>query len=60
MVTAKRNVESVKKALALGADDYVRKPFRLLELLARIRAKLRRAEKNPAATTTFRLAREEQ
>lgn len=28
MVTAKAEVDSVKNALALGADDYIRKPFR--------------------------------
>ena len=43
MVTAKREMEALQKALALGADDYVRKPFRTTELLARIKAKLRRA-----------------
>lgn len=43
MLTAKRDATSLEKALALGADDYVKKPFRPLELMARIRAKLRRA-----------------
>jgi len=43
MLTARREVASLDKALALGADDYIRKPFRVLELLARIQAKLRRA-----------------
>jgi len=43
MLTAKRDVTSLQKALALGADDYVKKPFRPLELMARIRTKLRRA-----------------
>ena len=44
MLTGRGEVASVRDALALGADDYVRKPFGTLELLARIRAKLRRAE----------------
>ena len=43
MVTVKRETEALQKALVLGADDYVRKPFRPVELLARIKAKLRRA-----------------
>lgn len=42
MVTAKREIEALQKALDLGADDYVEKPFRPMELLARVRAKLRR------------------
>jgi len=42
MVTAKRGTEALQKALDLGADDYVEKPFRPGELLARVRAKLRR------------------
>lgn len=43
MLTAKREATSLEKALALGADDYVKKPFRPLELVARVRAKLRRS-----------------
>ena len=43
MLTAKREVNTARDALNLGADDYVRKPFGKAELLARIRAKLRRA-----------------
>ena len=42
MVTAKRDVESLRKTLDLGADDYIKKPFSPAELLARIQAKLRR------------------
>jgi len=44
MLTARCEVTSLDKALALGADDYVRKPFRPSELAARIQAKLRRAK----------------
>ena len=43
MLTGRCEVTTLRDALALGADDYVRKPFGTLELLARIRAKLRRA-----------------
>ena len=43
MLTARCEVTTLRDALSLGADDYVRKPFRIQELLARIRAKLRRA-----------------
>ena len=42
MLTARREVTTVRDALLLGADDYVRKPLHPQELLARIRAKLRR------------------
>ena len=42
VVSAKREIEAVQKALDLGADDYVRKPFRPAELLARVKAKLER------------------
>lgn len=39
------------EALDLGADDYVVKPFDIDELAARVRAVLRRAEKEPGAPT---------
>jgi Response regulators consisting of a CheY-like receiver domain and a winged-helix DNA-binding domain len=42
MLTAKDDVSSRVKGLDLGADDYLVKPFALEELLARIRALLRR------------------
>ncbi len=45
MLTAKQEVTSVRDAIDLGADDYVRKPFRTTELLARVKAKLRRSKR---------------
>lgn len=42
MLTAKSEVDSMRDAMALGADDYVRKPFHIRVLVARVRAKLRR------------------
>ncbi len=45
MLTAKQEVTSVRDAIDLGADDYVRKPFRTTELLARIKSKLRRSKR---------------
>jgi len=44
MLTAKDAVEDVVKGLDSGADDYLTKPFAFEELLARIRALLRRKE----------------
>jgi len=43
MLTAKGDVAERIKGLDLGADDYLAKPFSLDELLARVRALLRRA-----------------
>jgi len=43
MLTARGEVTSSRDALVLGADDYVRKPFSVRVLVARVRAKLRRA-----------------
>jgi two-component system phosphate regulon response regulator PhoB len=42
-VTARGSAESRISGLALGADDYIVKPFSMQELLLRIRAVLRRA-----------------
>jgi DNA-binding response OmpR family regulator len=45
MLTARSQEADKVKGLDLGADDYVMKPFSLAELMARIRAVLRRSEK---------------
>ena len=42
MVTAKDEESDVVTGLELGADDYIVKPFRMKELIARVRAALRR------------------
>ena len=44
MVTAKAEEIDAIIGLGVGADDYIRKPFGLKELVARVRAVLRRAE----------------
>lgn len=43
-LTAIENEESVVKGFGLGADDYVIKPFRVNELVARIKAHYKRVE----------------
>lgn len=47
VVSAKRSEDDRVKALDLGADDYLVKPFTVRELLARMRAVLRRTDVAP-------------
>jgi two-component system, OmpR family, response regulator MprA len=53
MLTAKDKTEDRVNGLDAGADDYVVKPFELDELLARIRALLRRTQVERAPILTF-------
>ena len=55
MLTAKSSEYDRVKGLDSGADDYITKPFGVMELLSRIRAVLRRARKQPEAPQTQRL-----
>lgn len=50
MLTARDEVADTVHGLEVGADDYVTKPFRFEELLARVRARLR-SERAPTSTT---------
>ena len=50
MVTAKGSEIDAVVGLEVGADDYVAKPFRLRELVARVRAALRRGHRPDADT----------
>lgn len=52
MLTARDNVEDKVSGLDLGADDYLAKPFALEELVARIRALIRR--NSPEKTTKLK------
>jgi len=49
VVTARGSSEDIVTGLDSGADDYLSKPFRLAELLARVRARLRPAPAQEAA-----------
>jgi DNA-binding response OmpR family regulator len=55
ILTAKIDENDKVLGLELGADDYVTKPFSPRELTARVRAVLRRTEKQAAASEILRL-----
>jgi len=52
-LTAKDKVEDVVAGLDTGSDDYLTKPFAFSELLARVRALLRRPTQDRGAELTF-------
>jgi two-component system, OmpR family, alkaline phosphatase synthesis response regulator PhoP len=52
MLTARGEVSDRVVGLKLGADDYLAKPFEMIELLARIEALLRRGRTEPAQSAS--------
>lgn len=61
MITAKHDIETKVKTLGEGADDYLTKPFSVKELLARVKALIRRSKENhiPLAASHFRIGDKE-
>lgn len=53
ILTARDAISDRVRGLDIGADDYLLKPFNLTELLARVRALIRRAVGRPDATFTL-------
>lgn len=54
MLTARGQIEDKVEGLDSGADDYVTKPFAFSELLARIRALIRRPKQTESSTLSIR------
>ena len=56
LLTAKTSDEDIVNGLALGADDYIGKPFSIAELVLRVKAVLRRSRSGLALATEIHLA----
>lgn len=56
MLTARRDITDKVIGLDMGADDYITKPFEMEELLARIRAALRRGNSRLTKSKVFKIA----
>ncbi|HXS80120.1 MAG TPA: response regulator transcription factor [Gammaproteobacteria bacterium] len=56
MLTAKTSDDDIVNGLALGADDYIAKPFSIAQLVLRVKAVLRRSRALAAAAAQIKLA----
>ena len=56
MLTAKTSDEDIVNGLALGADDYIAKPFSIAQLVLRVKAVLRRSRALAEAASAIKLA----
>lgn len=54
MVTAKATELDTVKGLDMGADDYITKPFGVMELVSRVKAVLRRTQEKPLDNIVFK------
>jgi len=53
-VTARSSIQDKERGFAVGADDYLTKPFHMTELLARVKALLRRPASKPSKDLKIR------
>lgn len=56
-LTAKSTIDDVEKGFEIGANDYLKKPFELRELIVRIKALLRRYNTNRSEDIRFSIGR---
>ncbi len=56
-LTAKSGIDDIEEGFGIGANDYLRKPFELRELIVRIKALLMRQDQSNAEFMTFRIGK---